>query len=80
MCYLGIGYLGDAFVDIVQILSPVCSVNSWSTRFIERPHRQSRVYPLRAGSLIWTTWLRQGNDNRAKTTSQPGAEQRRLHA
>ena len=28
MCYLGIGYLGDAFVDIVQSLSPVRSVNS----------------------------------------------------
>ena len=32
MCYLGIGYPGDAFVDIVQSLSPVRSVNSWSTR------------------------------------------------
>ena len=32
MCYLGIGYLGDAFVDIIQSLSPARSINSWSTR------------------------------------------------
>ena len=53
MCYLGIGYLGDAFVDIVQSLSPVRSINSWSTRrFPPLCDKHKRTESIVVGILI----------------------------
>ena len=51
MCYLGIGYLGDAFVEIVQSLSPVRSVNSWSTRHLVPCVKHKRTESIVVGAV-----------------------------
>ena len=51
MCYLGIGYPGDAFVDIVQSLSHVRSVNSWSTRRFEPCVKHKRAESIVVGVI-----------------------------